>query len=320
MGHMSELPSRYETYPVADWAPLRAATPLTLDETELDELLGINERLDLEEVAEVYLPLSRLLNLHVAATQQLSEVTATLIGALHQPVPYVIGIAGSVAVGKSTIARVLQALLAHWPNSPRVDLITTDGFLLPNAELEARNLMHRKGFPESYDQAALIAFLALVKSGAPSATTPVYSHTVYDIVDGATNVVSNPDVLIVEGLNVLQTGSTRRPDGTTPSPQVFVSDFFDFSIYVDAEEKHIESWYVERFLALRDTVFQDPESFFHRYGDLSTEEAIIEAQGIWRAINGPNLHNNIAPTKERADLILGKGVDHRVEQVKLRKR
>ena len=317
---MPEQPSRYERYPRQDWARLRAATPLTLTADDLESMRGINERLELDEVADVYLPLSRLLNLHVAATQQLSEVTATFIGALHEPVPYVIGVAGSVAVGKSTIARLLRALLARWPNHPRVDLITTDGFLYPNRELEARGLMHRKGFPESYDQAALISFLAQVKAGVAEVTAPVYSHTVYDIVADEITVVRQPDVLIVEGLNVLQTGVVRRSDGSRPAlPQVFVSDFFDFSIYVDAEEAHIEQWYVDRFLTLRDTVFQDPASFFRRYGDLTTDEAISEAQGIWRAINGPNLHENIAPTRERADLILRKGAHHDVEQVLLRK-
>ncbi len=309
-------PSRYQVFERPEWAALRAATPLALDEVELESLRGINEHLDLAEVSEVYLPLSRLLNLHVGATQQLSEVTATFVGALHRPLPYIIGIAGSVAVGKSTSARILQAVLARWPNHPRVDLVTTDGFLHPNAVLEERGIMHRKGFPESYDLSALIRFLADVKSGAPAVEAPVYSHTVYDIVENERLVIDQPDVLIVEGLNVLQ---TRSLDPSRP-PSVFVSDFFDFSIYVDASEPLIEDWYVQRFLTLRDTVFQDPASYFRRYGDLTTEEAIREARGIWNAINGPNLHENILPTRDRADLILAKGANHAVDAVALRRR
>ncbi len=314
---MGTLPARYyRRFDRAEWSQLRAATPLTLSEEDLESLRGINERLDLDEVAEVYLPLSRLLNLHVAATQQLFEVTATFLGALHAQVPYVIGIAGSVAVGKSTTARLLQTLLSRWPNHPRVDLVTTDGFLYPNRVLEERGLMHRKGFPESYDQAALIHFLAQVKSGADQARAPVYSHTEYDIVEGASLLVSRPDVLIIEGLNLLQTWVPMP----TSRPPVFVSDFFDFSIYVDAAEEHIEQWYVDRFLTLRETVFQDDRSFFRRYGDLSVEEAIVEARSIWRTINGPNLHENIAPTRDRAQLVLVKGESHGVEEVWLRKR
>ena len=307
-------PSHYRRFERDEWASLRAATPMTLSEDDLSSMRGINERLDMAEVADVYLPLSRLLNLHVAATQQLSEVTATFLGALHAPVPYVIGLAGSVAVGKSTTARVLQSLLSRWPNTPRVDLVTTDGLLHPNAVLMERDIMHRKGFPESYDQAALIQFLADVKSGKPEAHAPVYSHTVYDIVPGEAITVAQPDILIIEGLNVLQ---TRGDSGNQPS--VFVSDYFDFSIYVDAAEADIEQWYVERFLALRDTVFQDPQSFFRRYADLTHDEAVAEARSIWGAINGPNLHDNIAPTRDRADLVLQKDVAHGVAEVWLRK-
>ena len=307
-------PSHYRRFERDEWASLRAATPMTLSEDDLSSMRGINERLDMAEVTDVYLPLSRLLNLHVAATQQLSEVTATFLGALHAPVPYVIGLAGSVAVGKSTTARVLQSLLSRWPNTPRVDLVTTDGFLHPNAVLMERDIMHRKGFPESYDQAALIQFLADVKSGKPEAHAPVYSHTVYDIVPGEAITVAQPDILIIEGLNVLQ---TRGDSGNQPS--VFVSDYFDFSIYVDAAEADIEQWYVERFLALRDTVFQDPQSFFRRYADLTHDEAVAEARSIWGAINGPNLHDNIAPTRDRADLVLQKDVAHGVAEVWLRK-
>jgi type I pantothenate kinase len=288
---------------------------MTLEQDELEALWGINDRLDLTEVAEVYLPLSRLLNLRVAATQQLSKVTATFLGALDAPVPFVIGIAGSVAVGKSTIARLLQVLLARWPNHPRVDLVTTDGFLYPNKELMDRGIMDRKGFPESYDQARLIQFLAEIKAGE-MARAPVYSHTVYDILADESLVVNRPDVLIIEGLNVLQTQATA----SSAKPTVFVSDFFDFSIYVSAEEDHIEQWYVERFLTLRDTVFRDEQSFFHRYSELTEAEAIAEARRIWHSINGPNLHQNIAPTSDRADLVLVKGDAHGVEEVWLRKR
>lgn len=307
-------PPHYQQFDRADWAALRAATPMTLSEQDLEDVRGINEHLDMAEVTDVYLPLSRLLNLHVAATQQLSEVTATFLGGLHAPVPYVIGLAGSVAVGKSTTARVLQTLLSRWPNTPRVDLVTTDGFLFPNAELLDRGIMHRKGFPESYDQARLIQFLADVKSGAPEAHAPVYSHTVYDIVDDQRITVARPDILIIEGLNVLQ---TRGHDGNQPA--VFVSDYFDFSVYVDAAEADIEQWYVDRFLALRDTVFRDPQSFFRRYADLTTDEAIEEARSIWGSINGPNLHDNIAPTRDRADLVLHKDAAHAVSRVWLRK-
>ncbi len=305
--------SRYIHFTHSEWGELRANTPLTLTEADLQHLRGINERVSLDEVAEIFLPLSRLLNLRVAATQTLYQATETFLGRTGNQVPFVIGIGGSVAVGKSTTARILQALLARWPNSPRVDLVTTDGFLYPNRVLEARGIMNRKGFPECYDVRRLLQFLGDVKSGYSEVAAPLYSHQIYDIVPGGAQVVRKPDILILEGLNVLQTGE--------PQPgRMFVSDFFNFSIYVDADEGDIQRWYVERFLTLRDTVFRDPSSYFHRYVHLTQEQAIDVARDIWRNINFVNLRENILPTRERADLILEKGPDHRVRQVRLRKR
>ena len=286
---------------------------MTLREADLEDLRGINERIDLDEVAAVYLPMTRLLNLYVSATQNLHKVSATFLGTLAPKVPYVIGVAGSVAVGKSTFARILQALLARWPDHPKVDLITTDGFLYPNHVLEERDLMNRKGFPESYDTRALLKFLRDLKSGQATVEAPVYSHVVYDIVEGETAKVCQPDILILEGLNVLQVGAPGN-DATE-----FVSDYFDFSIYIDALEADIEKWYVDRFLSLCDSVFQDPSSFFRHFAHLSRDEAIAVAQSIWESINGLNLKNNIEPTRERASLILRKGNDHRVSEVLLRK-
>ncbi|HYD08994.1 MAG TPA: type I pantothenate kinase [Acidimicrobiales bacterium] len=299
----------YLTFDREDWAALRAATPLTLSEADLDELQGINERISLDEVVEVYLPLSRLMNLYVGAAQQLHQVADTFLGQPGSKAPYVIGVAGSVAVGKSTTARILQALLSRWPNHPVVDLVTTDGFLFPNAELDARGLMARKGFPESYDVRRLVQFVSDVKSGVPEVRAPVYSHEVYDIT-GEELVVRSPDVLILEGLNVLQAPSSRGS---------FVSDWFDFSIYVDADEDHIVQWYVERFMTLRETVFQNERSFFRHYAALSDDEAVETAKSIWYSINGPNLTENILPTRDRASLVLKKGADHGVAEVKLRK-
>ena len=309
---MINLPNhdRYLSFDRAEWADLRAATPLTIRERDLVALRGINENIDLDEVAAVYLPLTRLLNLYVSATQNLHKVSATFLGAMAPKVPYVIGIAGSVAVGKSTFARILQALLARWPEHPRVDLITTDGFLFPNAVLEDRGIMNRKGFPESYDTKNLLQFLRDLKGGAPAAKAPVYSHVVYDILPGEDVTVSQPDILILEGLNVLQVGSESNE---------FVSDYFDFSIYIDAQESDIEQWYIERFQTLRETVFRDPESFFQNYAHLTDEEGIEMARGIWREINGKNLVENIEPTKSRASLIVKKDANHRVDHVYLRR-
>jgi type I pantothenate kinase len=307
--------SRYREFTRAEWARLRASTPLPLTEAQLRSLVGLNEHLSLDEVADVYLPLSRLLNLSVAATRDLHHTTATFLGSAHSRVPYVIGIAGSVAVGKSTASRLLQALLARWPSHPKVDLVTTDGFLLPQRELEARGIAERKGFPESYDQKGLLQFLVDVKSGAEEVRAPVYSHLVYDVLPDEWTVVRQPDIVIVEGLNVLQTRAGRLGR----APQMFVSDFFDFSIYVDAVEADIEYWYVQRFLALRETVFQDPSSYFHRYAALSTSDAEQTARGIWHTINCVNLRENVLPTRQRANVILEKGRDHAVRRVKLRK-
>jgi type I pantothenate kinase len=306
--------AQYRTFSREEWAGLRAATPLPLSEDELAQLRGINEAVSLREVEEVYLPLSRLLNLRVAATQALDHASDTFLGQLPASVPFIIGLAGSVAVGKSTTARILQALLARWPDHPRVDLITTDGFLLPNAELEARGLMDRKGFPESYDVRRLLRVLADIKAGEAEVDVPLYSHVVYDVLPGEVQVVSRPDIVILEGLNVLQ----ARASGEGAA--LFVSDFFDFSIYVDADEADIEAWYLERFHALRATVFTDDRSFFHRFAALGDEEATAFARSVWRSINRLNLVENILPTRERAHLILDKGRDHAVRQVHLRRR
>ncbi len=292
------------------WRELRRSTPLPLTAAELLRLRGLGEQVDLTEVAEVYLPLSRLINLQVAARQRLYEATTTFLGedSRGTKVPYIIGIAGSVAVGKSTTARILRTLLARWPDHPRVDLVTTDGFLYPRAELVRRGIMHRKGFPESYDRRALLRFVTEVKSGAERVSAPVYSHFAYDILPDEEQVVQQPDILILEGLNVLQ-----------PGPRLTVSDLFDFSIYVDAPTSDIERWYIERFLKLRHTAFADPASHFHHFAGLPDDEARAEARHLWHTINEPNLMENIKPTRPRATLVLRKDADHTINRVRLRK-
>lgn len=294
----------------AEWAALAPSTPLPLGAGEVERLRGLGDTLDLTEVAEVYVPLSRLLNLYVAGALSTGSAVREFLGQPAAPTPFVIGVAGSVAVGKSTIARLLRELLSRWPDTPTVELVTTDGFLLPNAELERRGLMERKGFPESYDRRALLRFVSAVKSGAAEVRAPVYSHLVYDVVPDEHIVVRRPDVLIVEGLNVLQPPASGR---------LAVSDLFDFTIYVDARTSDIERWYVERFLRLQRGAFADPSSFFHRYAALSEEEAVARARAIWNGINGPNLAQNILPTRARASLVLRKGPDHTVSTVLLRK-
>ncbi|ACA21033.1 pantothenate kinase [Methylobacterium sp. 4-46] len=308
--------SPYRVFSRDEWARLRADTPLTLTAEEVLRLQSLNDPISLEEVIAIYLPLSRLLSLYVAATQGLFKATQRFLLAEREvKVPYIIGVAGSVAVGKSTTARVLKALLARWPNTPKVDLVTTDGFLLPNAELARLGLMERKGFPESYDTPTLLRFLADIKAGKRHVAAPLYSHLVYDVVPGESTVVDRPDILIVEGLNVLQ--PARLPRDGTAIP--FVSDYFDFSVYLDAHEDDLHRWYVNRFLRLRHTAFRDPLSYFRKYAEVSEEEAIAIADGLWSRINLPNLRDNIVPTRQRASLILAKGASHRIESVALRR-
>lgn len=307
--------SPYRIFPRKEWAKRRSNTPMTLSEEDVARLSGLNERLSVEEVIDIYLPLSRLLNLYVGSNQQLHAETSGFLSKTDSKTPFIIGMAGSVAVGKSTTARVLRALLARWPNHPRVDLVPTDGFLLPNAELTARGIMDRKGFPESYDQKALLKFLRDVKAGRSKVRAPVYSHFDYDVKAGEYIVVDRPDILIVEGLNVLQTATLPKDGKAIP----FVSDFFDFSVYIHAEPSVIEAWYVQRFLTLCKTGFNDPKAHFHRYSQFSEEEARATALRIWRDVNLRNLQENILPTRQRADLILNKGAGHLIETVWLRK-
>ncbi len=308
---MSDALSPFNEISREDWAVLGNSTELPLTESEIQQIRGLGDFLDIKEVQDVYLPLSRLLNLYVSEHQKLHRVTSDFLGERAGRVPFIIGVAGSVAVGKSTVSRLLKELLSRWDGTPRVEMITTDGFLYPNAELERRGLMARKGFPESYDRMALLKFVADVKSGVPEVSAPVYSHLVYDIVEGETNVVRNPDVLIVEGLNVLQSPGLDQ--------SLALSDFFDFKIYVDAETPNIEQWFLERFGQLRETAFTNPQSYFHRYSEMPYEKALERAKEIWSTINLPNLVENIVPTRSRATLVLHKGTKHAVERVLLRK-
>jgi type I pantothenate kinase len=308
--------SPYRTFTRGEWAALREDTPMTLHPEEVTRLRSMHDHLDMSEVEEIYLPLSRLLSMYVAATQRLFRAQQRFLGTEDAKMPYIIGIGGSVAVGKSTTARVLQALLARWPNVPKVDLVTTDGFLYPNAILEREHLMDRKGFPESYDLQTLLRFLTDVKAGRRPTRAPIYSHLVYDVMPNHWVEIDRPDILIVEGLNVLQAGRLPSKDGEVIP---FVSDFFDFSVYLDADDDVLRTWYVNRFLTLRGTAFSDPKSYFHRYSKLTDDEAVATATDIWTRINLVNLHENILPTRRRADLILKKGESHGVDEVALRK-
>ncbi|MEU9890268.1 type I pantothenate kinase [Sphaerisporangium sp. NPDC051011] len=305
-----EAPTPYVELSRAQWRDLRLNTPLTLTAEELEELRGVDDPIDLAEVTDIYLPLTRLLNLHFTGARQRSAAVNTFLGDDHAPPPYILGIAGSVAVGKSTTARLLHTLLARWPEHSRVDLITTDSFLYPNAVLEERGIPHRKGFPESYDRRALVRFVAEVKAGVPEVHAPVYSHLEYDIVPGAVQTVHRPDILLVEGLNVLQ---------PPPPAALAVNDYFDFSIYVDAKVEDIRAWYVDRFHKLRRTAFADPKSYFSYIADMSEEEATRFAKNVWRDVNELNLVENILPTRGRAGLVLHKGPDHSIRRVRLRR-
>ncbi|MGL9769391.1 MAG: type I pantothenate kinase [Sodalis sp. (in: enterobacteria)] len=298
------------------WAALRNSVPLTLSKTEIVKLKGINENLSIKEVTDIYLPLSRLLNFYIISNLRCQGVLEQFLGTDGLRIPYIIGIAGSVAVGKSTTARILQALLSRWPEHRTVELVTTDGFLHPNSVLKQRNLMKKKGFPESYDIRSLVNFISKVKSGMPHMTAPIYSHMIYDIVPDKKKIISQPDILILEGLNVLQSSSDYKH---TPH-HVFVSDFVDFSIYVDAPETLLQSWYINRFLKFHQSAFSNPDSYFHHYSKLSKQEAIAIASQLWKEINGRNLQQNISPTRNRANLILGKNANHAVEKVRLRNR
>ncbi|MCE5170014.1 type I pantothenate kinase [Paenibacillus profundus] len=302
--------SPYITIEREDWSRLHEQSRLSLSPERFESLKGINERISVDEVEDIYLPLTKLINLHVAAAQQLRATTASFLQKKTDKVPYIIGIAGSVAAGKSTTARLLQALLSQYEEHPEVEIVTTDGFLYPNRILEDKRMMNKKGFPQSYDTKRLIQFLTDIKAGQAEVHAPVYSHLSYDIIPDETIKVKKPDILILEGINVLQ---------VSREASVFVSDFFDFSIYVEAREPDLEKWYVERFLLLRDTAFQNPTSYFHRYAELTEEEAITRARSIWRDINQVNLTKNILPTKGRAKLILSKDTDHRIQNVHLRK-
>lgn len=308
-------PKPYHEFSKSEWADLRAGEPMTLTADDLVRLQSLNDPISLAEAEKIYLPITRLLSFYVEAVDGLHAAAAKFLKHDSEKAPFIIGVAGSVSVGKSTTARILQALLQHWPTSPKVDLVTTDGFLLPNAELEKRGLMEKKGFPESYDRGAFLKFLARIKDGEPNVKVPTYSHLVYDVVKGEEVVVDRPNILIVEGLNILQPGDLSK----NGRPIRFASDYIDFSVYIDAAEPDLRQWYVERFLRLRETAFRDPTSFFHQFSKLNIEEAKELAVSIWEQINLPNLTQNILPTRSRADLVLTKGLDHTIDKVSLRK-
>ena len=315
VGSTSPVLSPYHRFTRDEWAALRAGTPLTLSMEDLTRLRSLNDPISLEEVVAIYLPLSRLLALYVAATQGLYKATQRFLGAEGGKVPYIIGVAGSVAAGKSTLSRVMQALLSRWPNTPKVELVTTDGFLYPNVHLEGEGLLEKKGFPESYDGARLLCFLSDVKAGKRNVQAPVYSHVTYDVISGESIIVDRPDILIVEGLNVLLPNRPARDGRAIP----FVSDFFDFSVYLHAAEKDLEKWFIARFMRLRDTSFRDPQSYFKKYAGLDDAQAEATARDIWTRINLRNLRENILPTMPRASLVLTKGPSHIIEEVELRK-
>ncbi|MBD8066464.1 type I pantothenate kinase [Devosia sp. PTR5] len=315
MTERAPAPDPYLQFTKAEWSKLRDGQPMTLTQADIDRLRSLSDPISLEEAEEVYLPLTRLLSYYVEAVQGLHRVSTRFLNAPDDRVPFIIGVAGSVAVGKSTTARIIQTLLARWPSSPRVDLVTTDGFLYPNSVLAERGLMERKGFPESYDRGRFVNFLADIKSGKPQVSVPVYSHLVYDVVPGEEVTIDRPDILIVEGLNILQPGELPR----TGRPILFASDFIDFSIYIDADPEDLEDWFMQRFFRLRETAFRDPTSFFRRFAEMSEEEAGAFGHKVWEEINLNNLLENVLPTRGRADLILKKGKDHRVEEVKLRR-